>query len=138
MSSELVGAINPLAPQTQAADKETIRKFVKDLHSLGDTVKSAKAELREAIMEMDEIQRIDEQIKDLKAERKSVIEKSTVIQGYAEIVQNAIDEKRQLVSDAKQNGVPKDEIDLAIRALKKNIDISASVDIYANIADLVE
>lgn len=138
MSTELKGAFNPLAPEPTVADKTTIRQFVKDLHGLGDKIKTAKADLREAITDSDEIQQIDEEIKELKARRKAAIDNNSVIQGYIEIVKEALEEKSQLVSDAKQNGVPKDEIDLAIRALKKNIDISASVDIYANIADLVE
>jgi len=138
MSNELIGAVNPLAPQPQTADKSTIRQFVKDLGELSSKIKDAKSELREAILSNDEIQNIDDQIKQLKEERKSIIENSTVIQGYVEIVNEAIDERKQLISDAKQNGVPRGEIDLAIRALKKDIDISASVDIYTNIADLVE
>jgi uncharacterized coiled-coil DUF342 family protein len=138
MSNELIGAVNPLATEPQAADRTTIRQFVKDLGELSSKIREAKTELREAISSNDEIQNIDDQIKQLKEERKSIIENSSVIQGYVEIVNEAIDERKQLISDAKQNGVPRGEIDLAIRALKKDIDISASVDIYTNIADLVE
>lgn len=138
MSTELAGSFNPLAPESKVADKSTIRQFVKDLYKVADTIKTAKVDLKEAISSNDEIQSIDEQIKELKEQRKNVIANSTVIQGYAEIVKEAEEERRQLISDAKQNSVPKDEIDLAIRALKKDIDISASVDIYTNIADLVE
>ena len=56
MSSELIGAINPLAPEPKVADKTTIRQFVKDLYKVADTIKSAKADLKEAISSNDEIQ----------------------------------------------------------------------------------
>ncbi len=138
MSSELIGAINPLSPEPKVADKTAVRNFVKDLGAISSKIKEAKSELREAILSNDDIQRIDDEIKQLREERKNAITNSAVIQGYVEIVNEHVEEKRQLISDAKQNGVPRDEIDLAIRALKKDIDISASVDIYTNIADLVE
>jgi SMC interacting uncharacterized protein involved in chromosome segregation len=138
MSDELKGSFNPLAKETPVADKATIRQFVKDLYQAASEIREAKTELRETILSMDDIQAIDDQIKELKDQRKKIIEESSVIQSYADAVKQAVNDKRQLISGAKQNGVPKDEIDLAIRALKKDIDISASVDIYANIADLVE
>lgn len=138
MSDELKGSFNPLAKESPVADKATIRQFVKDLYKSASEIRDAKTELRDTILSMDEIQTIDEQIKELKDQRKKFIQESTVIQSYADAVKQAVNDKRQLISGAKQNGVPKDEIDLAIRALQKDIDISASVDIYANIADLVE
>lgn len=138
MSGELMGSFNPLATEPPAADKAAIRQFVKDLYKAASEINDAKAELKEAILSNNDIQHIDEQIKELRDQRKKIITESSVIQSYADSVKSAVNDKRQLISGAKQNGVPKDEIDLAIRALKKDIDISASVDIYANIADLVE
>lgn len=138
MSSELVGTINPLAPEPKVADRSAVRQFVKDLGKAAEKIKDARADLKEAIDSNDEIQSIDEQIKQLREERKALINNSTVIQSYVEIVNEAIDEKRQIISDAKDNGVPRGEIDLAIRALKKDLDMKISTEVYTNIADLVE
>ena len=138
MSSELIGAINPLAPEPKVADKTVVRQFVKDLGGISEKIRDAKTELREAILSNDEIQSIDEQIKQLREERKNIINTNAVIQSYTQIVDEAVEEKRQLISDAKQDGVPRGEIDLAIRALKKDIDMTVSVEVYANIADLIE
>jgi predicted nucleic acid-binding Zn-ribbon protein len=138
MSSELVGAINPLAPEPKVADRGAVRQFVKDLGQAAEKIKDARADLKEAIESNDEIQNIDEQIKQLREERKALINNSTVIQSYVEIVNEAIDEKRQIISNAKDNGVPRGEIDLAIRALKKDLDMKVSTEVYTNIADLVE
>jgi SMC interacting uncharacterized protein involved in chromosome segregation len=138
MSSEFVASFNPLATEPKVADKETVRQFVKSLSELGDKIRDAKADLREAILSNSEIENIDEQIKSLKEERKALIQNSTTIQSYVEQVEEAVDEKRQLISDAKQNGVPKKEIDAAIKMLKQDIDPKITTEVYTNIADLVD
>jgi vacuolar-type H+-ATPase subunit I/STV1 len=136
--SELIGAINPLAPEAKVADRTVVRQFVKNLNEVADKIKDAKSELREVIISNEEIQSIDEKIKELREERKNLIATNSVIQSYIEIVDEAIEEKRQLISDAKQDGIPRGEIDLAIRALKKDLDMKVSTEVYTNIADLVE
>lgn len=138
MSKPLVGAVNPLAPETTIASNETIRKFVKDLAEVADTISDARSDMKEAIESNNEIENLDEKIKLLKEERKDLILNSSVIQGYKEILDDAKEDRRQLISDAKRDGVPRGEINLAIKALKSDIDITVSSKIYSNIADLVD
>jgi len=138
MSNSLIGSVNPLAPTPAVADKATIRKFVKDLAEVGEAIKDARSDLKEAIDSNNDIENIDEQIKALREERKELIANNAVIAGYKDILNDATEDRRQLVSDAKQDGVPRGEIDLAIKALKKDLDLAKSTEIYANIADLID
>ena len=130
--------MNPLAPEPVVANKATIRKFVKDLAVVAETIKDARSDMKEAVDSNEDIQSLDEKIKLLREERSEIITNSPVIQGYKDVVNDATEDKRQLVSDAKQDGVPRGEIDLAIKALKKDLDMVVSTEIYANIADLVD
>jgi len=134
----LMGQTNPLADPPKVADKSAVRKFVTDLAEVAETIKDARSDLKEAINSNDDIIAIDEKIKLLREERKEVILASATIQGYANVLGDATEDKRQLISDAKQDGVPRGEIDLAIKALKKDLDMTVSTEIYANIADLIE
>lgn len=138
MSSKLVGEVNPLASKPAVADSATIRKFVKDFAEVSETIKDARDDVREAISSNEEIKKIDEQIKKLREERKDVIDTNPVIRGYRDILDDAMDDRRQLISDANNDGVPRKEIDLAIKALKSDIDISVSAEIYSSISDLVD
>jgi len=68
--------------------------------------------VRSMVKQMNEI---DDQIKDLRESKK-------------EMVQDFIDEYN----------IPKKEVSVAIRMLKTDVDPETTVDIYSNIADLVE
>ena len=138
MSSELAGKINPLAPEPVVADSATIRKFVKDLAEVAETIKDARSDLKEAIDSNEDIQSIDERMKQLREERKELIANSAVIQGYQDVLNDAMEDKRQLVADAKQDGVPRKEIDTAIKMLKKDVDPKLATEVYTSIADLVD
>jgi SMC interacting uncharacterized protein involved in chromosome segregation len=120
------------------ASKETIRKFVKDLAEVAESIKDAREDRNEAIKTNDEVQRIDDQIKTLREERRDYIKANPVIQGYEEVLREAMEDRRQLIADAKQDGVPRKEVDTAIKMLKKDIDPEIAVEMYANIADLVD
>jgi predicted nucleic acid-binding Zn-ribbon protein len=138
--TDLVGAINPFSAVTteKVADKDAIRKFVKDMIEMTEKVKDAQGDLKEVIDSNEEIIDIDEEIKSLKERRKQIIAESAVIQGYLQVLNEVLEEKQQVISDAKQDNVPKSEIDLAIKALKKNIDMKLSTEVYSNIADLID
>ena len=138
MSSTLMGAVNPFAQPAPVADQARIRKFVKDLAEVAGAVSDAQSDLKEAIAGVDEITEIDEKIKTLKLERKELLLSHTVIQSYADALEEAVEDKKAVISDAKADGVPKGEIEIAIKALKKDLDLSMSVEIYANIADLID
>lgn len=138
MASTLMGAVNTFAQERPVADKERIRRFVKDLAEVTETVSDAQNDLREVIAGIDEVTAIDEQIKALRLEKKELLLNHTVIQSYVEVLQEAMEDKRAVIADAKADGVPKGEIDLAIKALKKDLDLTVSVEIYSSIADLID
>jgi DNA repair exonuclease SbcCD ATPase subunit len=123
---------------TPVASMETIKKFVKELAEVAQTIKDARDDRNEIINENDEIKKLDEDIKTLKEERKETIANNPVIQGYEEKLQEAMEDKRQLIADAKDDGVPRKEIDAAIKMLKKDIDPELTTEVYSNIADLVD
>lgn len=137
MSSDFVAPIHPFQPEPKVADRATIRKFVKDLEEIGEKVKEARDDLKEVVLSNEEVQRIDEEIKTLRANRKKVIEESTVIQSYVDELNDVLEEQKQILADAESDGVPKKEINLAIKALKTDIDISVATQVYSEIADLV-
>jgi SMC interacting uncharacterized protein involved in chromosome segregation len=124
--------------ETEIASMETIKKFVKDLSEVGKAIKDARDDRNEIINENDEVSKLDEDIKILKEERKELIDGNPVIQGYEEKLQEAMEDKRQLIADAKDDGVPRKEIDAAIKMLKKDIDPELTTEVYTNISDLVE
>lgn len=120
------------------ATREQVRTFVKEFAKLTSRIKEKREIFNEEVKETDRIKEIDDEIKKLRQERKDYIENNPVIQKLKGELDDIIEERRQLVSDAKDDGVPKKEIDLATQALKKDIDMEISKDIYANIADLVD
>jgi len=138
MSDTLMGRVNPLAKAATVADNATIRKFIKDLQEVSLTIKDARSDMKEAVVSNDEVKSIDEKIKLLREDRADLISNNPVIQGYKDILGDAVEDRRQLISDAKEDGVPRGEIDLAIKALKKDLDLTRSAEIYANIADLID
>jgi uncharacterized protein (UPF0335 family) len=69
---------------------------------------------------------------------KTYVESHTVYKEYSSKLDQLKEDKKDLVSEAKTNGIPKKEIDTAIKMLKSDIDPDSTTEIYANIADLVE
>ncbi len=130
----MIAGVNPFK---QTASKETIRKFVKDMDELKVTIKDAQDDVKEAVDSHEEIMAIDEQIKELRESRKEIIANSTVIQGYQARLDEVLAEKKQLIDDAKQDGVPKKEIDAALKFLKNDTDPLIVTQVYSDIADLV-
>ena len=117
---------------------EAVRKFVRELAELTEKVKDARDALKEAIKENDDIERIDSDIKALREERKQVLATNGILVSYADELADATEERKQLIDDAKQDGIPRNEIDFAIKMLKKNVDPSVTTEIFKNIADLVD
>lgn len=117
---------------------EVIRNFVKNLALITDNIKEKRADLKEVVESNEEIQQIDDEISELKERRKNIIETNAVIVAYKEELDESIQERKDLISDAKRDGVPRDEIDVAIKMLKKDIDPAVAAEVFANIADLVD
>lgn len=121
-----------------AASMETIKKFVKELGEVAEVIKAARDDFNEVVNENEEIIKIDESIKALREEKAEIIKTNPVIAGYKTKLEEAIEDKKQLIDDAKRDSVPRGEIELSIRALKKDLDIDLSTDIYRNIADMID
>ena len=83
-----------------------------DASSVADSNEFTMESVRSMVKQMNEI---DDQIKDLRESKK-------------EMIQDFIDEYN----------IPKKEVTVAIRMLKTDVDPDTTVDIYTNIADLVE
>jgi len=117
---------------------EAIRRFVSELAECNDKVKEARDALKEAISENAEVKRIDENIAVLKEERKTVLETNPVLVGFRGELDDAAEDRRQLIRDAKSDGMPRKEIDTAIKMLKRDVDPQIAAEVFANISDLVE
>jgi regulator of replication initiation timing len=117
---------------------EAIRRFYTELADAGIIIKDARAALKEAIEGNEEIENIDREMKALKERRKQIIETNAVLVGFNDELKEAVSDRKDLIRDAKRDGIPRGEIALAEKALKKDLDMNISTEIYANIADLVE
>lgn len=127
----------PLAGK-KVADKEIIRQFVRTMAEIAENIKDAKEDLKSVVTSLEEVISIDEQIKQLKEERKEIIESSEVVRSYKEKLEELVDDKDDVIFQAKQDGVPKNEVDAAIRCLKSDTDITTVQEIYIQIADLID
>lgn len=117
---------------------EEIRKFVEDISDIDNSIKAARGELKNALDEDEKIDELKDQIKLAQQGLKTYVESHTVYKEYSARLDILKEDKRDIVSEAKTSGIPKKEIDLAIKALKSDIDIQESTEIYANISDMIE
>jgi regulator of replication initiation timing len=124
--------------EDKPVSNEAIRRFYTELADAGIIIKDARAALKEAIEGNEEIENIDREMKALKERRKQIIETNAVLVGFNDELKEAVSDRKDLIRDAKRDGIPRGEIALAEKALKKDLDMNISTEIYANIADLVE
>jgi SMC interacting uncharacterized protein involved in chromosome segregation len=117
---------------------EQVRLFVRQLSETTEVIKTKREALKEAIESHEEVCQIDEDIKALKEKRKEVITTSPVLGAYELELKEATEDRRQLIADAKSDGIPKKEIDTAIKMLKADIDPLITTEVFSNIADLVD
>ena len=120
------------------ATRDQVRGFVKEFKNLTEKIKDKREIFNEDVKDTERISEIDEEVKTLRQERKDYIENSPVLSRVKNELDDLINERKQLVSDAKDDGIPRKEVDLAIQALKKDIDMEVSTSVYANIADLID
>ena len=117
---------------------EEIRQFVEDVASINELIKNANTELKSALTDDDKVEELKEGVKTARSVLKTYVDSHTVYKAYSDKLTQLKADKRDLISDGKTNGIPKKEIDLAIKALKQDIDMTESTEIYSNIADLVD
>ena len=116
---------------------DDIRKFIEDAQDINEGIKNARAELKNALSEDMKIDELQDAAKQARESLKSYIENHPVYREYNQKIDDLKLEKADLFSEAKTNGVPKKEIDTAIKMLRSDIDPDSTTEIYANIADLV-
>lgn len=117
---------------------EAIRRFYRELGEVNEVIKEARSALKEAIEDNEEISGIDDQIALLKERRRDIIETNPVLVGFKGELDDAVGDRKDLIRDAKRDGIPRKEITTAEKMLKSDIDPSVTSEVYANIADLVE
>ena len=117
---------------------EEIRKFITDMAEMNLAIKTAKTELKTALEEDLKLDELKDVAKQARQAVKTYIESHTVYKEYIEKLETLISEKKDMIADAKVNGIPKKEIDIAVKALRSDIDLNTSTEIYASISDLVE
>ena len=117
---------------------ESIRNFYKELEIANDLISDARKALKEAVDGNEEITSINDEITALRDRKKEIIDENPVLSAYKEELLSAVNNRKDLIRDAKSDGIPRGEISLAERALKKDLDMQISTEIYSNIADLVD
>ena len=117
---------------------EDIRSFIESAKDLNDGIKDARADLKKALGEDEKIDELKELVSQARSNMKAYVDNHPVYREYGQRIEDLKLEKADLVSDAKTNGIPKKEIDTAIKMLKSDIDPDSTTEIYANISDLVE
>src|ERR1041385_8626681 len=130
---DLTSGIRPFEPEKKVADTETIRKFVKDISAADEIISDCKEDLKEVLESNQDISDLKEQIKDLKKSIKDIIETNAVISSYISKLNDAVEDRKQLISDAKQDGIDKKTVDISIKMAKNDIDPQDASDIYKNI-----
>jgi hypothetical protein len=117
---------------------EEIREFISEVTEVNEAIKKARAELNEALDGDDKLDELKDAAKAARDALKSYVETHAVYKEYTARIDQLKEDKKDLVADAKTNGIPKKEIDIAIKALKQDISLEDSTEIYTNIADLIE
>lgn len=117
---------------------EEIREFITEVTEVDEAIKRARAELSQALDGDDKLEELKDAAKAARDALKSYVETHPVYKEYTAKIDQLKEDKKDLIADAKTNGIPKKEIDIAIKALKQDISLEDSTEIYTNIADLIE
>lgn len=115
-----------------------VRKFVEDMAEINKAVRTARKELKEAIVGDERFEELKGAIEQAKAAMKVYVEGHTVYKEYIQAIENLKTEKKDLIDNAKALGVPKKEVDSAIKMLKSDIDPDSTSEIYSYISDLIK
>ena len=119
------------------ATTEQVRTFVKEAKILNEKIKEKKQLFNEDVKSSDKIIELDDDIKRLQTERKEYIETSLAFEKIRGEINDLVEERKQLLNDASTDGIPKKEIDEAIKMLQKDIDPTVCTEVYKVIGDLV-
>lgn len=128
---------DPNTPHTTVSIDE-IRNFISELTDISKSITKQRQELKTAIEDDEKIKEFKETLRLTKESLKTYIESNGVYREYQDKIDALKEDRRDLISEAKQKGVPKKEVEVAIKMLKQDIDPEVSTEIYSNISDLVE
>lgn len=117
---------------------EEVRKFVEDIAEVNSSLKTARGELADALDGDDKIDELKDSIKSAREALKSYIENHSVYKEYSAEIDRLKEDRKDLIADGKTAGIPKKEVDTAIKMLKSDIDPESTSTIYSEIADLVD
>lgn len=117
---------------------EEIREFISEVTEVNEAIKRARAELNDALDGDEKLDELKEAAKAARAALKTYVDTHAVYKEYTSKIEQLKEDKKDLVADAKTNGIPKKEIDTAIKMLKSDIDPDSTTEIYKEVADLVD
>lgn len=124
--------------QATTVSMDDVRSFITAVLEVNETISAARADLKKALEEDEQIDILKVSIDMAKETLEKYIEGHSVYKAYKEKIEFLKEEKSNLIAEAKEQGMPKKEIDVAIKALKSDIDLDVSTEIYANVSDLIE
>lgn len=117
---------------------DDVRKFIQEINDNSDQIKEARRQLKKAIEGDETLEELNQTLDAAKQKVKVYLETHTVYKEYLDQVEKLKELKKDIIADAKTLGIPKKEIDVAVKALKQDISLDSASEIYAEIADLVE
>lgn len=117
---------------------EEVRAFISNLSNLNDSIKKANAELKSALDGDEKLEELKSAAKAARDALKGYIDSHAVYKEYTAKLEQLKEDKKDLIAEAKTNGIPKKEIDIAIKMLKTDTDPDDTVEIYRQVSDLVE
>lgn len=117
---------------------EEVRAFISNLSNLNDSIKKANAELKSALDGDEKLEELKSAAKAARDALKGYIDSHAVYKEYTAKLEQLKEDKKDLIAEAKTNGIPKKEIDIAIKMLKTDTDPDNTVEIYRQVSDLVE
>jgi uncharacterized protein (UPF0335 family) len=124
--------------QATTVSMDDVRKFISEINEVSELSKAARKQLKDSMDGDEKIKELKDLLDEAKGKLKSYIDTHTVYKEYVDQVEKLKEQKKDIIADAKTFGIPKKEIDVAIKALKSDIDLDSASEIYAEIADLVE
>jgi len=129
--------MNPEEQPTESDSVNVARTFVKELAIINAKLDSAKKDLKREKEACDEMDALEAEGKDLRARKKELLLTHPVLSEYNAVLEEVKEERKNLISDAKSDGLQKKEVDMAIMMLKKDIDPSVTTEMFRTLADLV-
>ena len=123
--------------EQQSLDKNIARTFLKELAIIDAKLDDAKSDLKREKEACDEMIALEEEGKALRERKKVLLQTHAVLSEYNAILQEIKEERKNLISDAKSDGLQKKELDMAVAMLKKDVDPSVTTEMFRTIADLV-